>query len=520
MDLNNLLSKLKHAHHNQIEYYERGVKKARKFTQVYTDTCKAVALLSGLGLRKGDRVGIQATNCYEWIVVDLACLVQGVVTIPLETTKRYDGVLNGFGLQYVFTNLEKVGDTGYEGKVLSFAEITRRMADSPEAEMAPYGEEDVFTVISTSGTSSKSKFIEVKKRSFDHLVTRTNELFGFVPSDRFMVFLPLSIYLERCYVYAAVLTGFDILLTPLEYIFHSIQHDKPTVIIGIPYFFESFHDKFLEKVNGKAAGRVALRLYGFLRKKGLGFLFGHRFPPFVTAWGGNIRYLLTGAARIRQDTLQFYQDMGITLYEGYGLSEIGGMVALNAPGRVKLGSVGKPFPGKEIIIDPKGQILVESKYLANDRYLVATPQENEKTYLAPGLVATGDLGYLDDEGFLFINGRMKDLIITSNGKKIHPTQVEEVVINSGLFSNCAVYGDNKPHLVALVVPKNKNATREELRTKVNELNGQLAGEQKIVNFFLLKETFSVENKMLTNTLKMNRAYIYKKYEHEIENLYN
>ncbi|GAA0893811.1 AMP-dependent synthetase/ligase [Fulvivirga kasyanovii] len=522
MNLNNLLNKIKSSEENRLEYYEGGTKRIKRFKEVYVDVVKVVNLFTDFGLQRGERIGILGTNSYEWIIIDLACVIKGLVTIPFETTKKNDvaQLISEFNLSYFFTNIKEHYRKHDNGKVLTFSYIIEQANDSRPIDSEPYDDNDVFTIVSTSGTSGKSKFVEVRKLSFDHLGTKTNELFNFEKEDRFLVFLPLSIYLERCYIYSAILLGFNVILTPFEYIFYSIQNDRPSVIIGIPYFFENFQRVFLEKVNERWLNKAVFRSYLFLKRINLGFLFKNKFAPFIKAWGGNIRFLLTGAAPIRKDTLHFFNDLGITLYEGYGLTEIGGMVALNAPGRVKVGSVGKPFPDKDVFTDEDGQIIVKSNFLANSKYLISTEEENTKTYLPDGSVATGDLGYFDDDGYLFVHGRLKDLIVTSTGKKVHPTYIEEVLINSGFFKNCLVYGEKRPYLVAILIPKDNSLEKGELKKIINEINERLSDEQKIIDFLPIDETFTIENKMLTNTLKINRPKILEKYKEEIENLYN
>lgn len=523
MDLNQLLMKLKYSTNNKLEYYKGGKKIIKHFSEVYEDVIKVSKLFKSMEMNKGDRIAILGKNSYEWIVIDLACVIGGIITLPLEIGKKYDieELRKTFDLKIIVTDNEAIYG---EDRVYSFNEIMTKANDGfnniiEEVVQVKYNENDCFTIISTSGTSGQSKFGEVSKQSFDHLISRTQELYEFVSEDRFLVFLPLNIYLERCYVYSSILIGFDIILTPLEYIFHSIQNDKPSVIIGIPYFFENFHNIFLEKINAKWINRLVYNSYLFTIKLGLGFLIGSQFKPFVKAWGGNIRYLLTGAAPIRQNTLSFYEDMGIRLYEGYGMSEVGGMITLNSPKSYKRGSVGKPFPDKLVTLDEQGQILVKSKYNANTSYLKANIEENSKTYLADGTIATGDIGYFDENGFLYINGRVKDLIVTSTGKKIHPTYVEEHMINSGCFSNCVVYGDNKPYLVALLVPKDNDLNPERIKAEIDGINDKLHTDSKIINYAVVREKFTTDNKLLTNTYKVSRVNVYRTFEKEIAELY-
>jgi long-chain acyl-CoA synthetase len=517
MDLNQLADKLKASQANSLAYYEKGKKCTKSFQQVYADVKRATAYCWELGLRPGHRVGLVGKNSYEWIVLDLACVIRGIITVPLDPGARHSSaeLVEEFELSFLFTSQKDL--LGTAPQVRPLGEVVAGPEPDGELKQVQHPGEGVFTLICTSGTSGKAKAIEVKKKSFDHLVQHTQDMYQFNDRDRFLVFLPLHIYLERCYVYAAILYGFSVIVTPVELVFHAIRNDRPTVIVGIPYFFESVQRVFLEKIGEKWHYRAFYGLYRRLRKAGLGFLFGGRFVPFIKAWGGGIRYLLTGAAPIKKSVLEFYRDMGIILYEGYGMSEIGGMITLNSPGAYKLGSVGKPFPHKKITFDAAGQIHVQSDYHANATYYKGSREQNEATYHPGGVVATGDLGYLDKDGFLFINGRSKDLIILSTGKKVHPHAVEEKIENSGLCRNSLVYGNDKPYLVALLNGKGPAA---DVRQALEKLNAGVPEEEKVRCYHLIDEPFTPENGLLTASMKVNRNGIIRKYQQELEALYN
>ncbi len=524
MDLSNLAEKLRDSGDNLLEYYKEGKKHIVPFKEVYQDVIKVANFFKSKQVLAHSRVIILGKNSYDWIVIDLACIISGIITIPLEVGKTYEleELFEQFESDLLVTNIPEIIKLGHE-KVMSFDDVINlsNQSDLPHVEFVPYQyqPESVFTFIFTSGTQGKSKFIEVKKKSFDHLISESQGLYNFRIDDRFLVFLPLPIYLERVYIYSAILLGFSVIVTPLELVFHSIQNDKPSIIIGVPYFFETFRNKFLEKIKSKVLYSVVFRSYLIIRSLGLGFLFGNKFGPFVKAWGGNIRYLLTGSAPITKGTLLFYEKMGITLYEGYGMSEVGGMIALNSPGKVKLGSVGKPFPGKQVMISEIGEILVKGDKMANDHYYNIPKEESDKTYIESDCVATGDIGYFDEDGFLFINGRIKDIIVLSSGKKIHPGLLEESLIETGLIANALVYGDNKPNLVAVVVPKTPDVTQEEIRAALKKINEKLSPDERILNLYFYDQPFTVQNKMLTNSLKLNRKNVIQQLQNEIEELY-
>jgi long-chain acyl-CoA synthetase len=501
-------------------FYENGARKTKKFSEVYIDVQNAARYLIGKGLKRGTRVGILGKNCYTWVVIDLACLHCGLVTVPLEPTHLtdVDDLIKEYNLSLVATNLKS---TFWSSPLIVHFDQVRLVLSmqSPELEVVNWMNDDIFTFNFTSGTSSKPKAVEVKKKSFDHLISGSQNLFGFRSDDRFLVFLPLNVYLERCYIYSAIIIGFDIILISAEHVFRSLQSDSPTVVIGIPYFFENVQKLFVAKVESNVWMNVLLKLHRLLDKVGLAFLLGKPFILFKKLWGGRMRYLLCGSAPIREGVLRFYQSMGIPIYEGYGMNEIAGMITLNHPKAIRIGSVGKPFPGKNVTFDEQNQIIVDSPFHANSRYFNEDDIVNQKTYIDDTRVATGDVGFIDKDGFIFITGRIKDMIILSNGRKIHPTPEETRIEEMLPASNCCIFGDDKPYLTALIVPNGKALSREYIKTKLEEYNSGVPDEKQIKDFFISDEPFSVDNGLLTPAFKLNRKYLYQKYALEFEKLY-
>lgn len=519
MDLNDLFVNLQKSDQKVI-YYEKGARKEKEYSDMYTDIAHAVSYLKSLSLRQGDRVGIVGKNSYPWMVVDLACICCGYITVPLDAkfTKDLREKIEEYQLSYVL-----VGNAAEEAeRIISFEKVLAYRNEVQERlHPVQIDDLDVFTFNFTSGTSGMPKAIETKKMSFNNLINESQKLFKFRKEDRFLIFLPLNVYLERCYIYASILIGFDIILINPEYVFTALQKESPTVIIGVPYFFENVQRLFNAKAKSNIVLKSMLGIYTFFKKIGLGFMFNHRFPIFVKLWGGKIRYLLCGSAPIKRSVLDFYDHMGLKIYEGYGMNEIGGMVSLNYPENIKYGSVGKAFPGKKISFDEQGQIMVQSKYNANETYY--KPQgvvEKNVTYLENNMVATGDVGYEDEEGFIYITGRIKDLIVLSSGIKVHPAFIERKMQQGmNTITDCCIYGDNKPFLTALVVPKNINSSKQEIEDQIRKINEDLPSEQKIYDFFISKEAFTAENKMLTSAFKLNRKEIYNQFNSEFEKLY-
>ncbi|TBO44295.1 AMP-binding protein [Pedobacter kyonggii] len=513
VDLNNIFEYLKKSNDNYIEFYEKGEKLKKEFKNVYHDVLRVLSHLKTLHLMKGDRVAIIGTTCYEYVIVDLACVVMGVFTVPLDENKKYEieDIVEEFKVSTVFTNLEFLDD-----RVVTFSVLCSNNETLANFIPARYEAEESFTTIFSSGTQGINKAVEVRAISFFDQFASASEMFDIGPKDKMLVFLPLNIYLERCYIYLAILHGFNLVIASPNYLFKVLKNDKITFTVGIPYFFESLYNLFMLNVQSDVTlqNKLADHLSGLKKIHDNDIV--RVFKEFL---GGEMRFFLTGSAPCKVFIIDFYHKMGVPLYEGYGMSEISGMLALNYPGSYRLGSVGKVFPNKEIMFDENEQILVRGKYIKNIRYFNTTKSINDQTFLAEGWIATGDIGYLDQDGYLFITGRIKDLLILSNGKKIHPGPVELRINTHDFIDNCVVVGNDRPYLTVLIVAKNKEIDKDAIHHLLREINDHLPKDERVGNFNLLAEPFSTENGTLLPSFKLNRTLIHQKFTEEIDSMY-
>lgn len=519
MKLNQLFNNLKGNKENFIEYYSHGQKCQKVYADVYKDLRNVICNLQNICLKKGDMVCIIGKNSYEWVIVDLACVYLGIITVPADLDQYLtdQNFRQTYQIKCVITDSKKL--IGQEDSVYSFQSLIEKDTESKQLpSCTEFQPDDIFTLVFTSGTSGLKKAIEIRVKSYDYFIEESLKMFPMDRDDKIIIFLPLSVYLERCYVYGAILGGFNMLVVPFNYVMQAISKDKPTVLVAVPYFFEVFANGFMDKMKSNPFLFLLTKGYLFLKRIGLGKIIPKEFFIFKKAWGGKMKYLLTGSAQCNPNILEFYDNMGITLYEGYGMSEVGGMVALNYPGNYKLGSVGKIYPKKEVFFDEQNQILIKCDLAANNHYY--NQEGPNETYLDNNVVATGDIGYLDADGYLFINGRIKETLILSNGRKVHPAYVEKKFLESDLIKNCFVYGSGKPNAVALFVPASQAVTISKISNLVTAVNASLQKHEQIVNFMIVNEPFTIDNGMLTSALKINRKAICDKYQDELDNLYD
>lgn len=500
--INILIGKLTSCKSN-LETYRNGTKINIPFKEMQHPILQVLSFFKSKNVGKGNKIGIIGVNSLEWVIIDLACISAGVITVPFDPANNYntDDLLEEFELNLILSNINVYINNS---SIYSFKKACNHQQDTTNKIMDPvqYAPHDILTYKFTSGSTQRPKVIAAMKQSLDAAITYVQEIFQHNSGDKIMVFLPLHTCQQRYWIYSAILFDFNLLMVPKEYVFHSMLVDYPTVIMGVPFFFETIMKNFLSEVNSNEPTSTDL-----MKKE-----FGEQM-------GGCIRYLWTGSAPLGADTISFYEKMDIPIFQGYGMNEVC-IVSKNYFGNNKTGSVGKLLPGKQVKFDENNQLLIKSDYPVNTAYYKAREEDNQATFLEDGYVATGDLGYIDEEGYLFITGRIKELIVLANAIKIHPAPVEKKIETSKLVKHCVVYGDEHPYLVALIVPATTNATHTTIKEEVSRINELLQPHERVYNFMIAGVEFSEEKKRFSAQKKILRNNVINDYKIELEKLYS
>jgi long-chain acyl-CoA synthetase len=469
---------------NRIEYYEDEAVREKTYAEVYEDVAAAAGFLRQLGAGPGDRVGIWFENSYRWVVLDLACLAVGAVSVAFHTGRQpldLRAAVKKFNLKALFTADEVHIADGAGGR----SEPLQGVGSAPPyRDVAAWDDDSDFTVVFTSGTTGTPKALGLRVKSVTDFVRNVDDLFTFQREDKVVVFLPLSHFGQRSYVYSAILFGFDLLLVSPTNLFMALRQSRPTIFIAVPFFFEKIYEAV------KDAGDNQLRRF----------------------LGDRVRLTVTGSAPIRREVLAFYEKHGLILYEGYGTVE-SGLITLNHPGAYRLGSVGRVFPNKEVKISADGEILVRGEFCWAAGYLDQPDSVNREVFAEDGFVHTGDAGHFDDEGFLYLKGRIKELIVFSNGYKAHPSDIEELLRDDDLIHQVCVFVVSDA-VYAVFVPKD-HAGRERIEGLVKRANAELPDYARIKGYALSGEEFSTGNGFLTTSLKLNRAKVSEEFIHEV-----
>ena len=491
-------------------FFEKGKRKEKSYTEVLFDVKKSVAFFKDKGIKKGDRIGLSSKNCYNWLLVDLASLYMGCVIVPFDVNYRNSSqwFLDYYELKVLF--LDILDYDHIQEKTINLSEEFNWDLYKPiETKPHYYEPKEIIAFKFTSGTTSSPKAIETQRYSVDDCIVNIQKMFTHTTSDKLLLFMPLYLLQQRFFIYSSILFEYELVLISFEHVFYALVKEQPTVVLGVPHLWETFHKNCLDKLTQDEKLNKAFQLFKAEKTK-------EKFLPFLNDLGGNIRYCWTGSAPISDVTLDFFETLNIPIYQGYGMSETG-IISKNYPEYNKTGSVGKLLDNREIRIDESGEILIKNLFPINTKYY---KQETScKVYLKDGFVATGDIGFVDDDGYLFITGRKKDMIVFSNGKKIWPNKIEKFLeTQTAMIKNCIVYGEKQTHLVALLMireEKNKN----DIHKKVLSLNKQLNPDERIINYQIINNELSIENGFLSAQGKIKRDAVYKHYYNEFMNLY-
>jgi long-chain acyl-CoA synthetase len=541
--------------------------------------------LRSLGLEKGERVAILSENRPEWAITDLACLCAGAVDAPIYATLTPQQVLyilndsearalvvssphqvrkiqeiraQAKHLQHVI-RLDEVPAELAEG-TLTLDEALARDPGAVRARAAEVQPSDLATLIYTSGTTGDPKGVML---THSNLVSNTLGS-GLVTDslskdDVALSFLPLCHVFERMSGhYLMLLKGCTIAYAEgVEQVPANMAEVRPTVMSSVPRLYEKMYARVHEKVAGDpplrqkifhwavGVGREMFRHQVDRTQPGLGLKLKAAladklvFSKIMERTGGRLRLFVSGGAPLAREIAEFFGAAGLLILEGYGLTETSPVITVNRPDALKPGSVGQPIKDVEVKIAPDGEILTRGPHVMKGYF--KKPEATAEAIDPDGWFHTGDIGVIDERGFLTITDRKKDIIVTSGGKNIAPQPIENVLKTNGLIAEIVMIGNKRNFPAALVVPNFDNlekwargkgltyGSREELIRKpevetlyeqtVKDLTAHLAQFERIKKLALLPREFTLEAGELTPTLKVKRRVVEQKYKDVIDRLY-
>ena len=568
--------------HGGHEAYNVTGAAARTFTysQVRDQARRGAAALARSGLKRGDRAAILSENRIEWALADWSCLCAGVVDVPIYSTLpayQVAYILEDSGAALVFVSdaeqLEKVreaasglsrdvevvvfdGSAAGDGAV-SWDDFLARGDDATmddflaEAGKADPG--DVATMIYTSGTTGQPKGVMLTHDNVASNIWASGQILEVSPADASISFLPLSHVLQRMVDYMFFAGGCTVTHGAIETVAADMKVLRPTVLVSVPRLYEKVYQSVMsaDGVKGKlvawATGvgrRVALHREAgtappALLKLKYGLADRLVFTKIRAAVGGRLRFFVSGGAALAPEINRFFLGAGITILEGYGLSETSPVTNVNTFEHFRVGTVGKPVPGTEIRIAGDGEILVRGPQVMKGYY--GLDEMTREVISDDGWFSTGDIGELSSDGYLKITDRKKDLIKTSGGKYIAPQMIENMLKKNAYVDQVVVIGEGRKFVSVLVVPAFERlagwaegagldasdgaALLEDSRCQAllqEEIFGEFRGLARFETpkkIGLVAEAFSVEDGTLTPTQKVRRPAVTARYTDLIESFY-
>jgi len=539
--------------------------------------------LMALGIERGDRVSILSDTRPEWTLADLGSLAAGATVAPIYQTNSPEEcayVLSHCDARLVFCEnqgqLDKVASIrdrcpaleyviAFDGSIpgsVPLAQLRELGAATPVSELdersASVSPQDVATLVYTSGTTGPPKGCMLTHANVMATMEMYLQRVRFDETHTVFMFLPLAHVLARVTQMVSLDVGATIAYWERDpaKILDNLAEIRPSHFPSVPRVFEKIYTRAASGIEEQHRAKRALIRWAFhtgartreAERQGrpLGALARERYrladrlvlSNVRELFGGQLELAMTGAAPIARDVLEFFDSCGIPVLEGYGLTESCAASTLNTEGEQRLGTVGKPLPGTEVRIADDGEILMHGPNVFVGYF--KDPEATAATLADDGWLRTGDLGALDDGGYVSITGRKKDLIITSSGKNVTPSNIENRLKESRWISEAVVVGDGRPYLAALIALDPDEApalaarlgvdadpaamahderVRAELQQVVDEVNTHFARIEQVKRFALLEDELTQAHGELTPTLKVKRSVVYGRYENVIDALY-
>jgi len=545
----------------------------------------ALALgLRDLKLAKTDRVALLSENRLEWAIADLAIQFAGGVTVPIYPTlitSQVKYIMQDADVRVAFVStkaqaakvaalraelpiLERVitfdEDAAGSGAESYFdllerglARVSTKSAADMAAEMAPT---DWASIVYTSGTTGEPKGVILTQKSFMTNVRMNLEAFALSPHDVYLSVLPLSHVFERLVCYAMMTAGVSIAYSEsIETAMANLKDIRPTVVCFVPRIFEKFYDAIHNTVEGSSSARRGM--FNWAVKVGTASVnarLSRRFSPLTRLQhkialtlvfkkirdrvGGRVRFFISGSAPLSRQIIEFFHAAGLPVLEGYGLTETSPVATVNTLEHFRFGTVGRPLRGMEVRIESDGEIAVRGDNVFQG-YL-KKPDETAAV-LKDGWFFTGDIGEFDNDGYLKITDRKKDLIATAGGKKVAPQPIENRMKQNPMIAEAVMVGNGRPYIAMLIMPNYERlaawATTTGLASGdratlvaapevqklyqgiIDEVNGTMAQFERIKSFSLLDVELTTANGELTPTLKVRRKIVEEKFKDQIDAMY-
>ena len=510
----------------------------------------------------GDRCLLVSENRPEWLISDIAIMLANGITVPVYTTyteKDYKYLIEDCQPSVIIVSndemhnklkniikekdfikkvitFEKIQEADYNNKYLDFNFIIKNnLQENDKFKNLDLKRNSPACIIYTSGTGGDPKGVILSHGGILNNLEGACEILKPLIDKRpiFLTWLPLSHSYEHTVQFAQIAVGAKVFYAEkIEKLLDNISEAKPTIMTAVPRFYQNLYNKI--NMNMKQAKGLKAKLIKAtidLGKKELlkqKMNFSEKLMNFIVnvlvrkkvkkQFGGNLKAFVSGGGALDKEIGEFLNAIGLPTLQGYGLTETSPVVSCNPIHKIRVETVGPPFRGNQVKIADDGEILVKGENVMLGYW---NKKEDTEKVLKDGWLYTGDIGEIDpQDGYLKITDRKKDIIVSAGGDNISPAKIENQILNFPAIDQCMVYGDGKNYLVVLIVPNKEFKEEKEKITKIiSEINKNLTVVEKIKKFHLINETFSIENGLLTPTMKVKRNKVIAKYKNILEHLY-
>ncbi len=556
---------------NKKDIFLEWLNPSNKKTYTWEQTEKNILKLSKVikeNIKEGDRCLLVSENRPEWFVSDLAIMLASGITVPAYTTYIEDDykyliedcepslvIVSNNEMLRKLNNI--INEKDFIKKVITLDEIAKvtnnlhiinkekyldlnsiienNLLAEDKIENNKLKRNSPACIIYTSGTGGNPKGVILSHGGILNNVVGSCEITKPLFKSRpvFLTWLPLSHSYEHCLQFVQIAVGARVFYAEkIEKLLENISEAKPTIMAAVPRFYQNLYNKInmnLKKQTGLKAKLIdaTIRLG---RKKLLNqkMTFSEKLLNFIVdklvrkkikkQFGGNLKAFVSGGGALDKEIGEFLNAIGLPTLQGYGLTETSPVVSCNPIHKIKVETVGPPFKGNEVKIAEDGEILVKGENVMLGYW---NKKEETEKVIINGWLHTGDIGEIDpNDGYLKITDRKKDIIVSAGGDNISPAKIENMLTNEPEIDQCMVYGDKKNYLVALIVPnKDFLNEKEKINKVIEKINNKLTLLEKIKRIQLIDENFSIENGLMTPTMKVKRKKVIEKYKNQLEKLY-
>ena len=519
-------------------------------------------------VKEGDRCLLVSENRPEWFISDLAIMLSGAITVPAYTTytdNDYKYLIEDCEPKIVIASnndiLKKLNTTinekNFIKKIITFDEVEKAyhnlnvdnkekyldfnsiikndLSEKDKIQNINLKRSSAACIIYTSGTGGNPKGVILSHGGILNNLEGACEIIKPLIDSRpvFLTWLPLSHSYEHTVQFVQIAVGAKVFYAEkIEKLLDNMAEAKPTIMTAVPRFYQNLYNKIninMKKQTGFKAkliqATIRLGKKKLLKEKMTFFekLLNLMLNVLVRKkvrkqFGGKLRAFVSGGGALDKEIGEFLNSIGLPTLQGYGLTETSPVVSCNPIHNIKVETVGPPFKGNKIKISEDGEILVKGENVMLGYW---NQKEETENVIKDGWLHTGDIGEINPEdGYLKITDRKKDIIVSAGGDNISPAKIENIITNEAEIDQCMVYGDKKNYIVALIVPnKEFLKEKEKINNIIENINKKLTQVEKIKKIQLIDENFSIENGLLTPTMKVKRKKVTEKYKKELENLY-